>query len=187
MAKWKTFHYKERKKGGAIAQWIRLCLPSCGRGFESHAHHLCFYSQKLFCICRFIEKKDENKQIEAGLGPYFEKTNERTLTMKAFWIKSIILSHRSARDIPNEFRLTSGKKLAVFVVYKSVPNLASFCFYFRPFLNAMTNMVQNLTLNGWGADGVIRTRTRDHRKRRRIHWASVWVECFMSIGGIWQK
>ena len=26
--------------GAAIAQWIRLCLPSCGPGFESKAHHL---------------------------------------------------------------------------------------------------------------------------------------------------
>ena len=31
-----------------IAQWIRLCLPSCGRRFNSQAHHLCFHSQK-FC------------------------------------------------------------------------------------------------------------------------------------------
>ena len=28
--------------GAAIAEWIRLRLPSCGPGFESQARHLCF-------------------------------------------------------------------------------------------------------------------------------------------------
>ena len=27
----------------AMAQWIRLCLPSCGPGFKSQAHHLFFF------------------------------------------------------------------------------------------------------------------------------------------------
>ena len=27
----------------AIAQWIRLRLPSCQPGFQSQTHHLCFY------------------------------------------------------------------------------------------------------------------------------------------------
>ena len=27
----------------AIAPWFRLHLPSCGPGFESQAHHLCFF------------------------------------------------------------------------------------------------------------------------------------------------
>ena len=27
----------------AIALWFRLCLPSCGPGFESQAHHLRFF------------------------------------------------------------------------------------------------------------------------------------------------
>ena len=30
-------------RGAAIAQWIRLHLPSCCPGFESQAHHLCFF------------------------------------------------------------------------------------------------------------------------------------------------
>jgi len=29
--------------GAAKAQWIRLLLRSCCPGFESQAHHLCFY------------------------------------------------------------------------------------------------------------------------------------------------
>ena len=28
----------------AIAPWFRLRLPSCGPGFESQAHHLCFFN-----------------------------------------------------------------------------------------------------------------------------------------------
>ena len=30
--------------GAAIAQWIRLRLPSCRPGFKSQAHHLCFFN-----------------------------------------------------------------------------------------------------------------------------------------------
>ena len=37
------------KWGAAIAQWIRLCLPSCRPGLESQAHHLCFF-QFIFVI-----------------------------------------------------------------------------------------------------------------------------------------
>ena len=29
--------------GAAITQWIRLRLPSCHPGYDSQAHHLCFY------------------------------------------------------------------------------------------------------------------------------------------------
>ena len=32
-----------RLRGAAIAQWIRLRLPSCRPGFESQANHLSFY------------------------------------------------------------------------------------------------------------------------------------------------
>ena len=32
--------------GAAIAQWIRLRLPSGCPGFEFQAHHLCFYPNK---------------------------------------------------------------------------------------------------------------------------------------------
>ena len=32
--------------GAAIAQWIRLRLPSCHPGFGSQAHHLCFHQFK---------------------------------------------------------------------------------------------------------------------------------------------
>ena len=35
-------------RGAAIAQWIRLRLPSCHPGFESQARHLCFF---IYSIC----------------------------------------------------------------------------------------------------------------------------------------
>ena len=38
------------RRGAAIAQWIRLRLPSCRPGFESQAHHLNFYHGRLRCI-----------------------------------------------------------------------------------------------------------------------------------------
>ena len=33
-------------RGAAVAQWIRSRLPSCRPGFESQAHHLCFFQFK---------------------------------------------------------------------------------------------------------------------------------------------
>ena len=36
--------------GATIAHWICLHLPSCRPGFESQAHHLCFY-QFIFELC----------------------------------------------------------------------------------------------------------------------------------------
>ena len=57
--------------GAAIAQWIRLRLPSCRPGFESQAHHLCFH--------QFIKKivycgKDENKQKRGRDRSIFKKS-----------------------------------------------------------------------------------------------------------------
>ena len=49
--------------GAAIAQWIRLRLPSCHHGFKSQAHHLRFYHlYYLCCICHL--KRTKNKQKE---------------------------------------------------------------------------------------------------------------------------
>ena len=50
--------------GAAIAQWIRLRLPSCRPGFESQAYFLSFYK-----ILVESFRKDENKRKEAGIGP----------------------------------------------------------------------------------------------------------------------
>ena len=57
----------------AIAQWFRLRLPSCGPGFESQAHHLRFFQFVLLKLLLELEK-NENKQKEAGIGPYLKKT-----------------------------------------------------------------------------------------------------------------
>ena len=44
-----TSNYIEHR-GAAIAQWIRLRLPSYHPGFESQAHYLCFYHFILICV-----------------------------------------------------------------------------------------------------------------------------------------
>ena len=58
--------------GAVIAQWIRLRQPSCrpaGPGFVSQAHHLRFYHYSQLVLYFSCEKK-ENKQKEAGIGPF---------------------------------------------------------------------------------------------------------------------
>ena len=58
--------------GAAIAQWIRLRLPSCHPGFESQPHHLRFYQNKdKFVLYLHMHcEKNEDKQKEAGFGPF---------------------------------------------------------------------------------------------------------------------
>ena len=36
-----VFNNKLKLVAAAIAQWFHLCLPICG--FESQAHHLCYF------------------------------------------------------------------------------------------------------------------------------------------------
>ena len=50
LIKSKTGRVKDRE-GAAIAQWIRLRLPSCRPGFESQANHLSFYFIYYSQIC----------------------------------------------------------------------------------------------------------------------------------------
>ena len=61
--------------GATIAPWFRLRLPSCGPGFKSLAHHLHFFQFLLLKLLLELEK-NENKQEEAGIGPYLKKTND---------------------------------------------------------------------------------------------------------------
>ena len=42
----------------AIAPWFRLRLPFCGPGFESQAHHLCFFQ----FVLKLWWEKNGNKQ-----------------------------------------------------------------------------------------------------------------------------
>ena len=37
------FRDKYFSQVAAIAPWFHLGIPSCGPGFESQAHHLCFF------------------------------------------------------------------------------------------------------------------------------------------------
>ena len=80
--------------GAAIAQWIRLSLPSSHPGFESQAYHLCFF-QIIYLSFELGCEKNENKQKEAGIGPFkknffplsgFKKT-KIWLSRKVLYIK----------------------------------------------------------------------------------------------------
>ena len=80
--------------GAAIAQWIRLRLPSSHPGFESQAYHLCFF-QIIYLSFELGCEKNENKQKEAGIGPFkknffplsgFKKT-KIWLSRKVLYIK----------------------------------------------------------------------------------------------------
>ena len=54
----------------AIAPWFRLHLPSYGPGFEFQAHYVHFFQ---FVLLKLYQENNENKQQEAGIGPFFKK------------------------------------------------------------------------------------------------------------------
>ena len=54
----------------AIAQWIRLRLPSCHPGFKSQAHHLRYHQ---FIELFNVEKTKIKK--EAVIGPFYKESN----------------------------------------------------------------------------------------------------------------
>ena len=54
----------------AIAPWFHLRLPSCGPGFESQAHHLCFFS---ICIEILMRKERKINKKRPGLAHFFQK------------------------------------------------------------------------------------------------------------------
>ena len=70
----KTFKKTILSRVAAIAPWFCLLLPSCSPGFESQAHHLCFFQ---FVLLKLYRENKENKQKEAGICPFF----------KTFWVK----------------------------------------------------------------------------------------------------
>ena len=73
--------------GAAIAQWIRLRLPSCRPGFESQAHQQCFFKFILFklYICHLIWNVKRTKLNEKlpGLAHFFKKINSSKFSH--FW------------------------------------------------------------------------------------------------------
>ena len=55
-----------------MAQWNHQRLPSCGSAFESQAQH----QNAIFDLYTYLSleyEKNENKQKEAGIGPFFNK------------------------------------------------------------------------------------------------------------------
>ena len=66
----------------AIAPWFCLRLPSCGPGFKSQAHQLRFFQ---FVFLKLYWENDENKQKEAGIGPFFWKKDEISKDKDIYW------------------------------------------------------------------------------------------------------
>ena len=62
--------------GAAIAQWIRLQLPSCCSEFKSQAHHICFFQFILFklyiCHLNWNMKRTKQNKKRPGLA-HFKK------------------------------------------------------------------------------------------------------------------
>ena len=104
LVKEKTGHLKNKTiRGADIAQWIRLRLPSCHTGFESQAHHLCFFQFILFKLYIFhlnwnVKRWKINKK-EAGIGPFFTKTSKTSqyfsLTRRLMMKQQIQIKNRS--------------------------------------------------------------------------------------------
>ena len=61
-------------RGAAIAQWIRLRLPSWRPGFESQAHHLRFFQFILFklyiCHLNWNMKRMKINKKRSGLAHF---------------------------------------------------------------------------------------------------------------------
>ena len=63
--------------GAAVAQWIRLRLPSCRPGFKSQAHHLRFFQFKF--EIEHVEKTKINRK-RGRVWPIFKKNCFRIST-----------------------------------------------------------------------------------------------------------
>ena len=57
----------------SIAPWFHLRLPSCGPRLESQAHNLSFFQ---FELLKLYRENNENKQKEAGIGPFFKRLGD---------------------------------------------------------------------------------------------------------------
>ena len=65
--------YPPNNWGAAIAQWIRLRLPSCRPGFESQAHHLRFLQSKFVLYCHCVGKRTKINKKRGRVWPIFKK------------------------------------------------------------------------------------------------------------------
>ena len=89
--------------GAAIAQWIRLRLPSCCPGFESQAHHLCFFQFILFklyfCHLNLNVKTTKINKKEVGIGPFLRKDLQIELDL---YVKVAYVCGQSFRVVGSE-------------------------------------------------------------------------------------
>ena len=76
--------------------------PSRGPGFESQAHYLRFFQ---FVLLKLYRENSENKQKEAGIGSFFNKSNITLRSLPktkatANWMSIEIVHHNNKRKRP---------------------------------------------------------------------------------------
>ena len=62
----------KKELGGCHSSVVSSAPNHCGLGFESQAHHLCFFQ---FLLLKLLWENDENKQKEAGLALFKKQMN----------------------------------------------------------------------------------------------------------------
>ena len=77
-------------RGAIIAQWIRLCLPSCHPGFEYKAHHLRFH--QFIELCN-VEKTKINRK-DAQTGPFL-KNKSSQVGRQVAWCQQVLAQYDS--------------------------------------------------------------------------------------------
>ena len=107
--------------GAAIAQWISLRLPSCCPGFESQAHHLCFFQFILFklyiCHLNWNVKTTKINIKQAGIGPFL-KIKEKSQGQSKYYITRRDGIYR-ARIIYRNILVSSQPWLSPHFIFKS--------------------------------------------------------------------
>ena len=80
----------------AIAPWFRLRLPSCGLGFESQAHHLCFFN--LYWNCN--KKRTKINKKRPGLAHFLK---DLRIVWLVFMRDSIVTTGWRGENYANSF------------------------------------------------------------------------------------
>ena len=68
--------------GAAIAQWIRLGLPSCRPGSSPKYSIYAFYSKILYSNCHCVEKRTKINNKKLGLAHFLRKYRDTDKIMK---------------------------------------------------------------------------------------------------------
>ena len=121
----------------AIAPWYHLCLPSCGPRFESQAIYRCFFQ---FVLLKFYRENNENKQKEAGIGPFYKIGVWKEVKMIKRYFRALNIGYWRSIWILGTFSLSRYlDKKSPFTRASLVPFCAiSMCFVHFKFLQIAT-------------------------------------------------